>query len=251
MTLHITPNEHGTGYIFAETGDGVEYGDAVEYFSSSKINMIANLYREMLNAKSKAITSMLSDEFFIKKGIEEWQKIEAEIRAAEISPNFISLLESNSKKEQERLLRDATLSTYQYAHLLFKSREYGFTFSSYISEKLPNDVKATEMPKFIRVTSNEVIKRGLTPYSDGRLKGIIQQRKVIVARVLDREEDWHCFFQTYKSMRGEEGWRGGQPHLHYISNKWGISRKELLQRIKDGEHPSTNVHIALLRNDKK
>lgn len=252
MAIHITQNEAGNGVIIGETGDGVEYGDAIQYFSESKIKVMAMLYREMLRSRNSFWTSLIPNQFFIEKGREAWKRIENEISATAIPDNFTALLNANSKAEQERLLRNASWTTNQYAALLFRSKDMGYTFSSYLSEKLPADIKEQEMPKLLRVDGDKVLKRGQTPYSDGRLKGIIHQRKVIVARILDRDNEWHCFFQTYKSIRGEESWRGGLPHMHYISDKWGISRADLVQQIRNGQHPSTKIHIALIKeNDGK
>lgn len=82
--------------------------------------------------------------------------------------------------------------------------------------------------------------------SDGQLKHAIKFRKVIVAKVLDKGDEWHCFYLTFKSIAGEESWKNGQPHYHYLSDKWGISREELVRQIKSDKYPSTSVHIDLL-----
>lgn len=67
-----------------------------------------------------------------------------------------------------------------------------------------------------------------------------------MAKFLDKGDTWHCFFTVYRSLRGEESWQDGQPHFHYISDKWGISRKDAVEQLKGDKYPSTSVHISLL-----
>ena len=75
---------------------------------------------------------------------------------------------------------------------------------------------------------------------------VIEQRKVIVAKFFDRGSEWHCLFLTFNSLAGKENWKGGQPHLHYISDKYGLTREEAVNRFKSNNYPSTSVHIDLL-----
>lgn len=58
---------------------------------------------------------------------------------------------------------------------------------------------------------------------------------------------WHCFLQTYKGLKGmESGVQGSRPHLHYLSDSFGISKDDLVKMIKMGKYPNTPVHIPLL-----
>lgn len=250
MSITRNPNDEGNGFIIAYDGEEVEYGDAIKHFSENKIKVIAAMRYELCLANNPVITKLIPAYFFINQAKKDWEGLFKGIVANKIPDNFISLFGSTSKAEQEKLLRDQSLTTDQYGALLFRSSILGYTYSSYKSEKLPNGIKANELPTFIRVDNGKVTKRGATPLTDGQLKGVILQRKVIVARILDKGNEWHCFFQTFKSIRGEESWRGGQPHIHYISDKWGIPRAELVKQIKAGHHPSTKIHIALHRDVK-
>jgi len=82
---------------------------------------------------------------------------------------------------------------------------------------------------------------GNTNFSDGKLNQVIEQRKVIVANFFDKGENWHCFFLTYRNLAGKETWNNGQPHYHYISDKWNISREDVISTIKDGKYPATSI----------
>ena len=58
-------------------------------------------------------------------------------------------------------------------------------------------------------------------------------------KFIDKEDEWHCLFLTYDSIRGKESWNGGQPHYHYISDKFGIPRAEWLRGQLNGHLNST------------
>ena len=84
------------------------------------------------------------------------------------------------------------------------------------------------------------------------MKQVVEQADVLIARILDNDEHWHCFLQTFKGLKGQEaGLQGSQPHLHYISDSFGISRNSLVEMLRKGEYPSTPVHIPLKENEEK
>ena len=86
---------------------------------------------------------------------------------------------------------------------------------------------------------------GETTLKEGELKNVILHRKKIVANFLDKGNEWHCFYLTFKALAGKETWNKGQPHCHYLSDKFGVSREEVIQGIKTGNIPSTPVHIGI------
>lgn len=88
------------------------------------------------------------------------------------------------------------------------------------------------MPKLVEIKDDKVSKVGNTTLTDGQLKQAVDHRKVVVAKFIDKEDEWHCIFLTYDSIRGKESWKGGQPHYHYISDKFGIPRAEVLNQLK-------------------
>jgi hypothetical protein len=69
---------------------------------------------------------------------------------------------------------------------------------------------------------------------------------VKVAKIIENDEEWHCFFLTYNSIAGKENWENGQPHFHYVSNLFGIKKEDLIEQIKSKEYKLGNLpHIAL------
>jgi hypothetical protein len=68
-----------------------------------------------------------------------------------------------------------------------------------------------------------------------------------VVKILERDDEWHCFFITYNSLRGDESWKQGQPHFHYISDKFGISKEELIKQLRSRDYKLGNLpHIDFM-----
>ena len=84
--------------------------------------------------------------------------------------------------------------------------------------------------------------------TEGEMRAMIEQRKVIQARIYHKGSTWHCFYFTYKGLAGEEsGIMGSKPHYHYLSDKSGIKWDDLVSRIEDCDMPSSKVHIVIDR----
>jgi hypothetical protein len=193
------------------------------------------------------MASFIREKVFEENAQKRWAVRLEEILKAEAPPTFLSLFGSTSKQEQERLLEGSSLTPEQLAAFFFKAyTDYGFTYSKYTSEHLPEGIDDSKLPRLIHVKDGKVTTAGQTSLTEDQLKSVVSDRRVTVANFLDHGNEWHCLFTIYRSLRGEEPWQDGQPHYHYISDRWGISRDEAVNRLKSRKYPNTKVHIALL-----
>lgn len=247
METHIIPDDDQKGKTIAFIGEDVEFTDPVAYYADREKTKTIVLQKQLLFAADPVKAAFVSEDFYIKNAEEKWQERYAQIMEHDVPDNFILLLKSTSKKEQEKLLRGQSLTPFQLAALLFRaSQEFGYSFSNYTAEHHHKGLDENALPAFIEIKEDGTVKTaGETTLSEGQLKNVINQRRVTVAKFLDKGDEWHCFFTVYRSLRGEESWKDGQPHFHYISDKWGISRKDAVEQLKGDKYPSTSVHIAL------
>lgn len=177
-----------------------------------------------------------------------WQLMLAKFKATAVPRNLLKVLDNNKKSEQEALLKGLNLTPDVLMAFLIKADEAGFTLSQYTSEFSQKGVDLSKMPLAYEVMKDGTVKVfGETKLSDGQLKQAIKHRKVKVAKFLDKGENWHCFFVTYQSLNGEETWLGQpQPHYHYLSNAFGISREEVIAQLKSEKYKLGNLpHIKL------
>jgi len=171
-----------------------------------------------------------------------------EIENKPLPPQFIQLLEQDlKKKEQVSLLKGVSLNKEQIGTLFLQAGKRGYKFSSYRFEGKPKQFDEKDLPSFVRLRENgDVEFCGETTLTKGQMKDLVLSSDFLVTRILDNGKHWHCFFQNAKSLQGKEGGKyGSQPHLHYISDSFGISKEDLVKSVKNGSYPHTPVHILL------
>ena len=158
-----------------------------------------------------------------------------------------------NKKEQIRLLKGVQLTEPQLSSLFNFAEECGYRFSHYKWQGDPKSVKEEKLPSFMHLKDDGSVEYiGDTTLTEGQMRTIINQADVLIVRIFDNGLHWHCFLQTYKGLKGmESGVQGSRPHLHYLSDSFGISKDDLVKMIKMGRYPQTPVHIPLLKDKSK
>lgn len=225
-----------------------EFVDPIKYFKERSITSSYYLVKDQYEYKFQSFPEEIRNKVFAKKAIELWEEKLHGILNESLEKEFLDLLCAENKKDQLKLLRSKALTTNAFAKLLFTaSSEFGFTFSRYTSEKLPGNLEKSQLPLVFELDDNEesISIIGETTLKEGELKNVILHRKNIVANFLDKGSEWHCFYLTFKALAGKESWNEGQPHYHYLSDKFGVSREEVIRGIKAGNVPSTPVHIGI------
>jgi hypothetical protein len=245
MEEHTIHEENG-GILKIFVGGDVERVNPVQFFTEGQIKKRISVMHVMLK-KMPGVAQQIKEEDVCKAAEDGWDKEYKRITSVAVPENFLKLFSSTSKKEQVRLLKEQSITIDQWGALVFKAfTDFGYCYSQYRSDHLPKGTNIDGLPIVISTEDNKVKKTGDTDLSDGQLKHVVQERKVIVAKFFDKGSDWHCFFSTFKSLKGEESWKDGQAHFHYISDKFGVARDEVVSRIKSGDYVSTPIHIDLI-----
>lgn len=242
-------HEDGNGFYRIFWDDNIEKVNPIEYYKKFELQKRAISYRDILEMQDPILTSNISNDFFIrfaeeKLKEEKFWEIKEQINVPE---NFLKLLDTTRKKDQESLLKGLSINPDQLISLIFKSfKDYGYLYSRYRFENLPKGLETKKKPKLANISEDGIKTIGDTDLTKGQVKNMIEQRKVIISHFFDRGDDWHCLFLTYKSINGEESWKDGQAHFHYISSAFGIKRDDFIESMKNGQYKSTSIHIDLL-----
>lgn len=246
MEEHIIYDEDGKGFTRAYIGRDIEFTDPTKYYSEHEIKKHKFEIKDLLFMKNAFLASQLNEDFFTKNALKHWEDKLIEINNTVVPDNFLYLLDATTKADQIKLLKGQSLTPEQLIAFIFKAwTDYGFAFSQYTAEHHHKGLDESQLPKLIHIENDKVKTVGETSLTDGQLKNVIEHRKVIVAKLFDKGVNWHCLFVTFNSLAGKENWQGGQPHFHYISDKFGLTREEVVNRIKSGNYVSTPVHIPL------
>ena len=250
MKYRKIKNQDGNGHYQVFATGNFEFKNPQDVFVPVFYNTGYQMTKELLLLDEKTKNFPLEAIEFAahKKGLELAEKRVSAIieKQKDIPTSLIELLKCSRKKDQIKTLKGLSVDPLQLMAFYFKAcSDFGYCLSHYEAEILPKDVKREDLPTLIQVTDSGVESAGETTMSEGKMRQTISQRKKIVAKFIDGENGWHCFFFTYKSLRGEESWRNGQPHLHYLSDKFGLPREEVVKGIKAGKYPKTSSHISL------
>ncbi|MGI4760476.1 MAG: hypothetical protein ACRYF0_07205, partial [Janthinobacterium lividum] len=183
-----------------------------------------------------------------KRAIAEWKVEYAAMLTKELPVNLLSLLNTERKNEQIQLTRGMELTSDELIAFIAQAGHFhGFLYSQYRSEHTPNGTDLANLPFFTHLSDNgSITKIGSSTLSDGQLKNIVTQRKVLLGKFIEKGADWHCFVYTYNSINGKEKGDWGS-HIHYISSKWGVPKVDIVAGVKNGRYVSSGLpHIKFI-----
>lgn len=249
MKFYKIPLENGeSGHYNILKADDVEFVNPISYYTEVYIKQFIITRKDILKPHHLPISESTIEDFLLKEAIKEWNYLFEGYLNKEIPINFIKLLTSHSKKEQTKLLKNQALTTGQLMSFIFKAySDFDFSFSQYIGEHHHNNLDVKNLPTVIEVNEKGVEIVGKTSLSDGQLKQVVDHQKRTTATFLDNKNEWHCFFVTNKSLKGEENWKEGQPHFHYLSDKFGLKREYVKDILKSRTYNLGSLpHIDLL-----
>lgn len=240
--------EDGDKEFFANEMDEVEnvsYRDTMIKFHASSTAPVLKAYLD----RDKKCRLPYKDDIVYRAASIIAEKTYENLTKCSFDSCFESLFKKElSKKEQIRLLKGAQLTETQLFSLFNFAEECGYRFSHYKWQGDPKSVKEEKLPSFMHMKDDGSIEYiGETTLTEGQMRTIINQADVLIVSIFDNGSHWHCFLQTYKGLKGmESGVQGSRPHLHYLSDSFGISKADLVKMIKIGRYPNTPVHIPLL-----
>lgn len=240
--------EDGDKELFANEMDEVEnvsYRDTMIKFHASSTASVLKAYLD----KDKKCRLPYNDDIVYRAALIIAENTYENFTKCSFDSCFESLFKKElSKKEQIRLLKGAQLTKTQLISLFNFAEECGYKFSHYKWRGNPKSVKEERQPSFMHLKDDGSVEYlGDTTLTEGQMRTIINQADVLIVRIFDNGIHWHCFLQTYKGLKGmESGVQGSRPHLHYLSDSFGISKADLVKMIKIGRYPNTPVHIPLL-----
>ena len=230
-----------------EDVENVSYRETMVKFHASSI---APAIKVMLE-KDKNFNFPCNDEIINQVALMFAKKSYNELSKESVDSKLKNIFQKElNKKEQIRLLKGVQLTEPQLSSLFNFAEECGYRFSHYKWQGDPKSVKEEKLPSFMHMKDGGSIEYiGETTLTEGQMRTIINQADELIVRIFDNGSHWHCFLQTYKGLKGmESGVQGSRPHLHYLSDSFGISKDDLVKMIKMGKYPNTPVHIPLLRD---
>jgi len=244
---HRIAQDDGKGIYTMFRSNDFEYVDPIIHYTESYLVTNMSMLRDIFYFKKLPIPMESIEKFIQREALKDWNEKLKEIKNTQVPNNLILLLQAKSKGEQIKLINGLAIDPDQLIAFIFKAwTDFGFSFSQYTSEHQHKGLDTSEMPKLVEIKDGKVKKVGSTSLTDGQLKQAVEHRKVIISKFIDKDDSWHCLFLTFDSIKGKESWKGGQPHYHYISDKFGIHREKVVDQLKSKKYKLGNLpHIDL------
>lgn len=255
MKTDIIFSDDGQEFVMMDYVDKVELVSPIEHIKKCEIEQCISHIKGFLFSKDRIMAENVPNIWYIRKAIEELENIPNEKRLlnkilnTKVNESYIKLINTEKKKEQEKLLKDLNITTNEMMNLFcIAYKDYDFLYSFYTFEVIPKGYENKELPKIANYSNGNISKIGNTDLTDGEIKQLIENRTVITAHFIEKDEMWHCFLFTDRSMKGQEKWEGGQAHLHYgSSSTFNGTKKDFLQQMEQGKYKGTlSIHIPIM-----
>jgi len=246
MKINKVSDESRNGVYQIFSHQNVENVNPYIYYRNYLLKTRANLLYELVKLTRPDLAEQ-PKEFYIKNAAKLVDGMIEKFEGTKLNTNLSKLLSTKRKKDQLVLLKGMSITIDDLLALTFQSyRDFGYLHSRYLFEVLPSDVVGKTLPNLLYLEEDgTLVKIGHTDLTNGQLKNVIEHRKVVVSQFFEKGEVWHCFFITYSSIAGKEGWKNGQAHYHYISSAFGVAKDKVIESMRTGNYLSTPVHIDL------
>lgn len=120
-------------------------------------------------------------------------------------PEFLlKLYTETKKKEQEKLLRDKTVTFENMICWILHSGRIGGTFSQYSYHGGSGSLKGRAPLMIDASDENNIVAVGNTDLSQEALKHLVENQRVVMAQFVDLPDGrWYCFYRTHRGLAGE------------------------------------------------
>lgn len=155
---------------------------------------------------------------------------------------LLALFDTNSKKQQESLLRNQSMTPEDLMCWILQSESKSqYSYDGGVPEELKG-----RTPIMIDASNPEQIKAiGSTDLSDPALMYLVENQTIVITQIVDLPDDrWYCFYRTHRGLAGRESGKQGQ-HMHFISSSYGIDRDKLVEGFINGNCPKNGFHVHL------
>lgn len=221
-----------------------------DFFRLCFAKNISRVFGEKLKYKCPVTIPKEMVEKFCLGKMDEMLKELLETSKPNVTIHELLTNDTLTKKEQEKLLMDKTFNACDLLWLNKEAQDLGYLLDVYHEDKYPEKFKEKQRPACYSQKEDGTIETiGETDMTEGEMRALLEQRKVVQARIYHNGATWHCFYFTFKGLNGlESGMMGSKPHYHYLSDKSEITREGLIDRIKRCDMPSSRVHVVIDRN---
>jgi hypothetical protein len=238
MNIKVIPTESNRAYHVYESPDHDKIDPSIHFGQlrigiDHYVNSLAATNRpEYVNLSLKGRLELSNRLEAIARN--KWKIEKQAILDKPLPEPILSLLQEKKKKAQQKLIKEITYNTELFIAVpLHAWHLFKMPYSKFTVDNLPKELSKKTFPEVVhlRENSKDVIVVGETDMSQSELRLSVEKRNRIISEFIGDDENWFCFFRTLHGIRGTEVPHVGQPHLHFISSAWGVTREYVIQQL--------------------
>lgn len=185
----------------------------------------------------------------LKQATEFWNKMKSDVEKAGVSKNIENLFNQSKKKTAISHLNSIVITHEEFSNLIILSDKIGYKHSLEVIELIPQDLENKKMPHLLHWDgSGEPYYEGETDMTTGELKRVITERKVMHVHFFQKETNWHCFYFTFKDIKGEHH---NVEHMHYLSHLWTLDQNQVISNLRQKRHAQLGEHVKYKDAERK
>lgn len=245
MSIREFSGSEFNGKMIVFIADNAEKANPIEYYKKLIIEKEVYLIESVVKKDFESKGIKISKSIISNICSQRWKNFKKSVLDSEFDPKFEKLLLTTRKKDAKHLLKNTQLTSLGLTKFIFFCfLEYNYSFTTFRSEHITKEYVGKKLPDLIHLNNGKIEKTGETKLRDGELKHIVEFQNVTIVKFLECGEKWHCFFTTYKSLKGKESWEGGTPHIYYISHLFGHNKDYVVKQLKSNDYSLGNLpHI--------
>jgi hypothetical protein len=227
---------------FSRLGSPVSPNGAVYLINDIEGVILANadVLKEAMQLKGITITPTIEQQIiqYCREKNAEFDRI---TDSQGIPDKIRAIFEFTKKSKLVAYCKRIQLTEHELFLLTHNCSQLGFTCKSKFTEFVPQGRKVldSDLSEMERGNPNKFITK---------VDRIIEERKRYHVHLLEKGEEWHCFYFTYRDMdSGNEGhWKHGS-HIHYVSHLWPNLSKRKVWESFDQRNVDIqgSIHIRL------
>jgi len=251
ITVRRIPDPSTGGFItMFDMDDVVDVNPAYYYAMMEKYREL-EMYKSLLMLRNLPLTAKY-EKIIIEKARMDWQQ-RYQQAIHHLLPDPLKGLFDAKKKAQQILLKGFEMSTNDFFAFIIQSwNTYGYRYSMYKFSHRPKELLTAKYPRFIfKQKDQSILTGGKTTLTPNQLTLALTERREMIVNFFSRDDQWHCFFRTYKSIYGTEKAHEGAPHMHYLSDAWGYKKEDVLQQLSERHHHLKSAHIWYEKRDEE
>jgi hypothetical protein len=165
------------------------------------------------------------------------------IRAKGFPSSLRALMTAPGKAAKVRVARGLFITGESFHRLVFNCDLRGYSHRIKVVEHTPEHLKPTP-EEFEAMYQSQTE----TPASRRFLRALkprLEERRCWTVHLLEKGDEWHCFYFSYDdALRGEQHWKGGK-HVHYLAHDFGLqmSKEEVWDAFDERQVSLSALHI--------